>query len=134
MNSKKTLSLGTLLRWFVCAVLVAIPFALYVTSHELKKTEPQRSAAARAAHQVAAAEYDKKHPWCTQEVSYAVKDSTGVVIRTDKREEKIRCSPDLEAIKAHEARMSANDKLIQILSIAVPALGFLLTLALSRRG
>jgi len=133
MTSKKTISRGTLLRWFVYAILVAVPIVLYITYHELKKTEPQRQAAARAAHLAAAAEYDKKHPWCTQEVSYVVKDSIGGVIRTDKREEKIRCSPDFEAIKANKERMAANDKVFEVLNIAIPAVGFLLTMAVSRR-
>lgn len=133
MTSKKTVSPGTLLRWFIYAVLVAIPIVLFIASHELKKTEPQREAAAKAAQLAARAEYDKKHPWCTQEATYAIKDSAGTLVNTQQHVEKVRCSPDMEAVKAQEERMAKDDRVIKVLSIVGPFVGFLLTLLLSKR-
>jgi hypothetical protein len=111
---KKTISLRTVLTWFVYLVLVAIPVVLYVAHTEVQKTFPQREAAAKAAALAARAEYDKKHPWCTQVVNYEVRDKAGALVSTDKREEQVRCAPDMEAIKAAKENAAKTERVMTI--------------------
>lgn len=111
---KKTIPLRTVLTWLLYLVLAAVPVVLWATAHELGKTYPQREAAAKAAALAERAEYDKKHPWCTQVAKYEVRDQAGAVIRTDERQEQVRCAPDMEAIKAVEERSAKTERIMNI--------------------